>query len=121
MGSSWLGPAINDNDKAEMSDGVVRGFDARTGKLLWKWEPLERPADVAPDAWRTGAGNAWSVFSTDPKRHLVYVPTGSASPDYYGGLRPGDNRWADSVVALDSRTGKFDLGLSTRSSRSVGL
>ena len=40
-------------------------------------------------------------MSADPQRHLIYVPTGSASPDYYGGLRPGDNRWANSVVALD--------------------
>lgn len=105
-----VGSAINDNSRAEMPDGVVRGYDSRTGKLLWKWEPLERPTGIAPDAWRTGAGNAWSVFSADPKRHLIYVPTGSASPDYYGGLRPGDNRWADSVVALDSRTGKFAWG-----------
>ena len=49
-------------------------------------------------------------MATDPKRHLVFVPTGSASPDYYGGLRPGDNHWADSVVALDSRTGKLAWG-----------
>jgi len=105
-----VGSAIDDNAKAEMPDGVVRGYDARTGKLLWKWEPLQRPAGVAPDAWRTGAGNAWSILSADPERHLVYVPTGSASPDYYGGLRPGDDRWADSVVALDPKTGKLVWG-----------
>ena len=105
-----VGSAIDDNARAEMPDEVVRGFDARTGKLLWKWEPLERPAGVAPEAWHTGAGNAWSILSADPERHLVYVPTGSASPDYYGGLRPGDNRWADSVVALNPRTGKVVWG-----------
>jgi quinoprotein glucose dehydrogenase len=102
-----VGSAIDDNVLAGMPDGVVRGFDARTGKLLWSWEPLERPADVPESAWRTGAGNAWSIPSADPTRHLVYVPTGSASPDYYGGLRPGDNRWADSVVALEPSTGKL--------------
>jgi quinoprotein glucose dehydrogenase len=105
-----VGSAIDDNARAEMPDGVVRGFDARTGKLIWSWEPLAKPKGVADAAWKTGAGNAWSVLSADPARHLVYVPTGSASPDYWGGLRPGDNRWANSVVALDVRTGKLKWG-----------
>jgi quinoprotein glucose dehydrogenase len=105
-----VGSAIDDNARVDMPDGAVRGFDARSGKLLWTWEPLEKPKDVADQDWKTGAGNAWSVLSADPKRHLVYVPTGSASPDYWGGLRPGDNRWANSVVALDARTGKLRWG-----------
>jgi quinoprotein glucose dehydrogenase len=105
-----VGSAIDDNARADMPDGVVRGFDARTGKLIWSWEPIPKPANVADKDWKTGAGNAWSVLSADPKRHLVYVPTGSASPDYWGGLRPGDNRWANSVVALDARTGKLSWG-----------
>jgi quinoprotein glucose dehydrogenase len=105
-----VGSAIDDNSRAEMPSGAVRGFDARSGKLLWTWEPLVKPAGVAAEAWKTGAGNAWSILSADPKRHLVYVPTGSASPDYWGGLRPGDNRWANSVVALDARTGKLNWG-----------
>lgn len=105
-----VGSAIDDNARADMPDGAVRGFDARTGKLLWTWEPIEKPKAVADAAWKTGAGNAWSVLSADPARHLVYVPTGSASPDYWGGLRPGDNRWANSVVALDPRTGKLKWG-----------
>jgi quinoprotein glucose dehydrogenase len=105
-----VGSSIDDNARVDMPDGVVRGYDARTGKLLWKWEPLERPSIVAEGAWKTGAGNAWSVMIADPGRHLLYVPTGSASPDYYGGLRPGDNRWADSVVALSPKTGKLVWG-----------
>jgi len=105
-----VGSAIDDNTRADMPDGVVRGYDARTGKALWSWEPIERPANVAPSAWKTGAGNAWSILSADPQRHLVYVPTGSASPDYYGGLRPGDNQWANSVVALEPKTGKLVWG-----------
>jgi len=105
-----VGSAIDDNTRVDMPDGVVRGFDAHSGKRLWSWEPLERPAGVPPSAWQTGAGNAWSILSADPERHLVYVPTGSASPDYYGGLRPGDDHWANSVVALDSRTGKLAWG-----------
>ncbi len=105
-----VGSAIDDNAEVEMPDGLVRGFDARTGKLLWSWEPLERPAGVAAGAWKTGAANAWSIMTADPKRHLVFVPTGSASPDYFGGFRPGDNHWANSVVALDTRTGKLAWG-----------
>lgn len=105
-----VGSAINDNESVDMPDGLVRGFDARSGALLWKWQPLQRPADVQGAHWRAGAANAWSIFSSDPARDLIYVPTGSASPDYYGGLRPGDNRWADSVVALRPRTGALVWG-----------
>jgi quinoprotein glucose dehydrogenase len=100
-----VGSAIDDNSKVDMPSGVVRGYDARTGALRWSWEPLEPHAGMT-----TGAGNAWSVMASDPGRHLVFIPTGSASPDYYGGLRPGDNRWANSVVALDARTGKLAWG-----------
>jgi quinoprotein glucose dehydrogenase len=77
----------------------VRSFDARTGKLRWSFDPL--PAGLK-DA---GAANAWSVISTDPGRDLVFVPTGSASPDFYGGQRPGNNGYANSVVALRASTG----------------
>jgi len=105
-----VGSGIDDNWLAEMPSGAVRGYDARTGRKLWSWEPLQRPKGVADDHWKTGAGNAWSVLSGDAARGLVYVPTGSASPDYYGGLRPGDNRWADSVVALEAKTGKLKWG-----------
>lgn len=58
----------------------------------------------------TGAANAWAPLSVDSARHLVFVPTGSASPDFFGGARPGDDRWADSVVALDADTGKLVWG-----------
>jgi quinoprotein glucose dehydrogenase len=110
-----VGSAIDDNSRAEMSDGVVRAFDARTGALRWKWEPLppnipESAAQSSAKPWRTGAGNAWSVMVVDPERDLVFIPTGSASPDYYGGLRPGDDKWADSIVALRGKTGEFVWG-----------
>jgi quinoprotein glucose dehydrogenase len=114
-GAVVVGSAIDDNSRAEMSSGVVRAFDARTGALRWKWEPLPpndtgSSADGAGKTWRTGAGNAWSVMVVDQERDLVFVPTGSASPDYYGGLRPGDNKWANSVVALRGKTGEFVWG-----------
>jgi quinoprotein glucose dehydrogenase len=114
-----VGSAIDDNSRVEMSSGVVRGFDTRTGALRWKWEPLPPNEPECKDAtlknaakkpWRTGAGNAWSVMVVDPERDLVFVPTGSASPDYYGGLRPGDDKWANSVVALRGKTGEFVWG-----------
>jgi quinoprotein glucose dehydrogenase len=114
-----VGSAIDDNSRVEMSSGVVRGFDARTGALRWKWEPLPpnepeskdaTSKDAAKKSWRTGAGNAWSVMVVDQERDLVFVPTGSASPDYYGGLRPGDDKWSNSVVALRGKTGEFVWG-----------
>ena len=100
-----VGSAINDNNRVRMPNGTVRAFDARTGALRWSWDPM--PADATA---KSGAANAWSVMAVDPQRHLVFVPTGSASPDYYGALRPGDNKWANSVVALRSRTGEFVWG-----------
>jgi quinoprotein glucose dehydrogenase len=110
-----VGSAIDDNSRVDMPSGVVRAFDARTGALRWKWEPLPpNDAESTPQAsrktWRTGGGNAWSVMAVDPERDLVFVPTGSPSPDYYGGLRPGDDKWADSIVALRGKTGEFVWG-----------
>ena len=91
-----VGSSIADNDRVDSPSGVVRAFDARSGALRWKWDPI---ADA-------GAANAWAPISTDAASGLVFVPTGSASPDHYGGMRPGDNAWADSVVALSATTGE---------------
>ena len=76
-----------------------KSVDVRTGALKWSWQPL--------DLESSGAANAKSILSVDPERNLVFVPTGSASPDYFGGLRPGDDRYANSVVALDASTGRL--------------
>jgi quinoprotein glucose dehydrogenase len=95
-----VGSAIADNHRADAPTGEVRAYDARTGALRWTWDPLAKNANA-------GAANAWSRIVVDPERHLVLVPTGSPSPDYYGGLRPGDNRYANSVVALRARTGEM--------------
>jgi quinoprotein glucose dehydrogenase len=99
-----VGSSIADNDRVDSPSGVVRAFDARTGKVHWKWDPI--PASLAP----TGAGNAWSVISVDAVRDLVFVPTGAPSPDYHGAKRPGDNKWANSVVALHAKDGSFAWG-----------
>jgi quinoprotein glucose dehydrogenase len=94
-----IGSAIADNNRTDQPSGEVRAFDAVTGKLKWKWDPM-------PHYPKTGAGNAWSIIAADPARNLVFVPTGSASPDYYGGERLGDNDFANSMVALRADTGE---------------
>jgi quinoprotein glucose dehydrogenase len=101
------GSSIGDNRAVTLERGLVRAYDARTGKLRWTWDPIPWALKTTP---RTGAGNAWSTLSVDAERDLVFIPTGSASPDYFGGVRKGDNKWADSVVALRASTGEFVWG-----------
>jgi quinoprotein glucose dehydrogenase len=98
-----VGSAVGDNQQVDIESGAVRGYDAISGKLLWTWEPLPW---AEKQNVRTGAGNVWSVISADPSLGLVYLPVGSAAPDLYGGMRPGDNRDANSIVALNASTGK---------------
>jgi quinoprotein glucose dehydrogenase len=108
-----IGSAIADNGATDQPSGEVRAFDAQSGKLKWKWDPIPQdPHAVGADTWkngsaaRTGAANAWSTIAADPARNLVFIPTGSPSPDYYGGERLGDNLFANSVVALKADTGE---------------
>lgn len=100
-----VGSGIADNGRADAASGEVRGYDVRTGALRWTFDPM--PGSPA------GAANAWSIFSADPERNLVFVPTGSASPDYYGGERRGNNQYANSVVALRGDTGKVVWSFQT--------
>ena len=102
-----VGSSIGDNRAVDVERGIVRAFDVRSGALRWSWDPIPWASRTSP---RTGAGNAWSTLSVDGERGLVFVPTGSASPDYFGGVRPGDNKWANSVVALRAATGEFVWG-----------
>ena len=101
------GSSIADNWKVDTGRGIVRAFDVRTGKLRWTWNPTPWADKTEP---RTGGGNAWSTLSVDPKEDLVFIPVGSSAPDYYGGIRKGDDKWADSVVALRASSGKFVWG-----------
>jgi quinoprotein glucose dehydrogenase len=108
-----VGSSVADNSRIHAASGEVRALDARTGALLWTWDPVPRDStDAQWQSWRgplahgTGAANAWSVIAVDPARDLVFVPTSSPSPDYYGGERQGDNRYANSIVALRGATGK---------------
>lgn len=107
-----VGSTVADNVRAQAPSGVVRAFDARTGALRWAWDPIPRDAPArgydtwrGPGAHQTGAANAWSIISVDSARDLVFVPTGSASPDFFGGDRLGANLYANSVVALRASTG----------------
>jgi quinoprotein glucose dehydrogenase len=109
-----VGSAIGDNRAADVERGLIRAYDARSGAQLWSFDPLpDSPAHPAAHDWdlaqplHTGGGNAWGVMSVDEENGLVLVPTGSASPDYYGGLRLGANRFADSLLALEARTGRL--------------
>lgn len=99
-----VGSAIADNDRVDSPDGIVRAFDVRTGMPRWTWAP------ILPNLAPTGAGNAWSVISVDATRDLVFVPTGAPSPDYHGAKRPGDDKWANCVVALRGKDGSFVWG-----------
>lgn len=108
-----VGSSIDDNQRVEEVHGTVRAFDAETGQFRWGFDPIAR-APSAPNAasWqgaeamKAGAANVWAPMSVDEERRLVFVPTTSPSPDFFGGLRGGDNKYADSVVALKIETGE---------------
>jgi len=108
-----VGSGVSDNSNLAPASGEVRAFDARTGALKWTFDPIPQDStDAAYKTWqagsakRTGAANVWSVIAVDPDRDLVFLPTTSPAPDYFGGLRLGDNRYANSIVALRASTGK---------------
>ncbi len=92
--------------------GDIRAFDINTGALRWSFHTIPHPAEFGydtwpPDAWRiAGGANAWAGVTIDAARGLVFAATGSASYDFYGANRLGDNLYANSVIALDARTGQ---------------
>ena len=107
-----VGSAIGDNRSVESELGIVRGIDARSGREVWRWDPIPRSKeDPAWASWeseqalKNGSANAWAPLAADTERGIVYVPTGSASPDFFGGERLGDNLYANSLVAIDAATG----------------
>ena len=95
-----VGSAIADNRRVEAPPGTVRAFDARTGRPRWVFDPLVHDGVVA------GHANVWAPMSVDEERGLVFLPTSSPSPDFWGGKRPGNNDHANSVVALRAETGE---------------
>jgi quinoprotein glucose dehydrogenase len=109
-----VGSSIGDNRATDVERGVIRAFDARTGARRWAFDPLpDAPTHPAATEWdlaqaaTTGGANSWGVMSVDEEHGLVLVPTGSASPDFYGGKRLGSNRFANSLLALDATSGKL--------------
>ena len=92
--------------------GDVRAFDVRTGKLRWLFHTIPRPGEAGAETWpdsaraTAGGANSWPGMTVDPVRGIVFVPTGSASPDFYGGERIGQNLYANSLLALDAATGR---------------
>ncbi|MCB1643910.1 MAG: pyrroloquinoline quinone-dependent dehydrogenase [Pseudomonadales bacterium] len=108
-GKVIVGSAISDNLRADAPRGIVRAFDAVSGELVWTFDPIQKTmaSDWQKDsAQTTGHANVWAPMSVDAANHLVFLPTSSPSPDFYGGNRPGDNRYANSLVALDTRSGE---------------
>ena len=92
--------------------GDIRAYDVRTGALRWTFHTIPRPGEFGydtwpPDAWKTaGAANNWAGMALDAQRGIVYVPTGSAVFDFYGGDRIGNDLFADTLLALDANTGQ---------------
>ncbi|HTW85537.1 MAG TPA: PQQ-binding-like beta-propeller repeat protein [Candidatus Sulfotelmatobacter sp.] len=89
---------------------AIRGFDAaynaHTGKQIWRWNATD-PSTYSGDSWKSGGGMNWTTPALDPKLGLLIFSTGNPNPDLYGDKRKGDNRWSDSIVALDVHTGKM--------------
>ena len=105
-----VGAWIADNQSVHEPSGVIRAYDVHTGKLAWAWDmgrPDELGAPSAGETFTPGTPNMWSFATVDEALNLVYVPTGSATPDMWGGKRrPFDDRYSTSVVALDLTTGR---------------
>lgn len=106
-----IGGRVDEGQHA--APGHIRAFDVRTGKRKWIFHTIPQPGQPGYETWQDtaaykfiGGANNWSGFSLDEKRGILYVPTGSASFDFYGGKRLGDNLFANCLIALDAATGK---------------
>ncbi len=89
--------------------GFIAAYDAHTGKQRWRWWTTD-PSSYSGNSWQTGGAMPWTTPALDPQRGLVIFSTGNPNPDLNGLNRKGDNRWSDSIVALDVHTGKFKWG-----------
>jgi quinoprotein glucose dehydrogenase len=108
-----VGSSIHDGEISPPSPpGDVRGFDARSGRLLWTFHTVPRAGEPGVETWedeswrQNGAANVWAPMSVDDEHGRVYLPVSCPTNNYYGGRRPGDNLYANSVVALDCATGQ---------------
>ena len=124
VGSSMfegLGYLYSNNAK-----GHVRAFDVRTGKQMWRFDTMPGPGEPGHETWENGSwawtGNTgvWTQITVDPEAGLVYLPVETPTIDEYGGNRPGDNLYAESLVAVDLKTGSEEVALPVRASPDVG-
>jgi len=107
-----LGTRVSEGSDA--APGHIRAYDVKTGKQAWIFHTIPQPGEFGYDTWEDtaaykhiGGANSWSGFSLDEKRGILFAPTGSASFDFYGGMRKGANLFANSTLALDAATGKY--------------
>lgn len=105
-----MGTRVDEGPAA--APGHIRAFDTRTGKLQWIFHTIPQPGEFGYDTWEDsiaykniGGANSWSGLSMDEKRGILFVPTGSASFDFYGGMRKGQNLFGNCLIALDAATG----------------
>jgi glucose dehydrogenase/cytochrome c553 len=96
----------------ESTPGYIRAFNVRTGELVWTFDPIPKAGQFGNETWGegsaeyTGAAGAWAMMSADPELGLLYIPHETPTNEFYGGHRPGDNLFSDSIVCLDAKTGK---------------
>jgi len=109
-----LTTSVRDNHRWNAPAGITRAFSVRSGALVWQWDPIPRDSrDPQYKNWNrasaleTGGAQAWGMLSVDEERDLLFLPTSGPSPDFYGGTRPGNNDYADSIVALRASTGEY--------------
>ena len=109
-----LGSAMADHPfTKEQHPGDVRAYDVRTGELRWTWSPIPKAGEPGVETWLddswtySGMANVWTMFSADLELGYVYLPTGAPTNDMYGGHRPGDNLYANSLVCVDAETGEM--------------
>ena len=109
-----IGNAMSDspNRKDSLAPGIVQAIDVRTGRVRWTFNPIPRPGEVGSETWEedswsySGAANTWSLISSDEQLGLAYLPTGAPTNDMYGGHRPGDNLFSNSLVCVRCATGE---------------
>ncbi len=105
-GTVIIGGSANKFKSRASMNGAIRAFDARSGELKWVFDPILREGEDG-NAYDVGGANVWTTMSWDSERDLLFVPTAGPSPNYLGTHRPGDNRHANSVLAIRASTGEL--------------